>query len=104
MIFFSYFANNPAWISSSQTIWRLSLIHIYNKALNYDAALALIKKDERILLASLTPEKVLAFLDVCPTEIQKNRPLALLVLMRRMFTWHQIPKMMELKQLLTRCV
>ena len=22
MIFFSYFANNPAWISSSQTIWR----------------------------------------------------------------------------------
>jgi hypothetical protein len=22
MIFFSYFANNPAWISGSQTIWR----------------------------------------------------------------------------------
>ena len=51
--------------------------------------------------ASLSPEKVLAFLDVCPTEILKNRPLALLVLMRRMFTWHQIPKMLELKQLLT---
>lgn len=64
-------------------------------------ALAVIQKDAGILLASLSPEKVLAFLDVCPTEILKNRPLALLVLMRRMFTWHQIPKMLELKQLLT---
>lgn len=79
----------------------LQALAAYNKALNYDAALAVIQKDAGILLASLSPEKVLAFLDVCPTEILKNRPLALLVLMRRMFTWHQIPKMMELKQLLT---
>ena len=35
-------------------------------------------------------------LDACPTEILKNRPLALLVLMCRMFTWYQIPKMQEL--------
>lgn len=79
----------------------LQALAAYNKALNYDAALAVIQKDAGILLASLSPEKVLAFLDVCPTEILKNRPLALLVLMRRMFTWHQIPKMLELKQLLT---
>ena len=79
----------------------LQALAAYNKALNYDAALAVIQKDAGILLASLSPEKVLAFLDACPTEILKNRPLALLVLMRRMFTWHQIPKMLELKQLLT---
>lgn len=79
----------------------LQALAAYNNALNYDAALAVIQKDAGILLASLSPEKVLAFLDVCPTEILKNRPLALLVLMRRMFTWHQIPKMLELKQLLT---
>ena len=82
----------------------LQALAAYNKALNYDAALAVIQKDAGILLASLSPEKVLAFLDVCPTEILKNRPLALLVLMRRMFTWHQIPKMLELKQLLTNTI
>ena len=64
----------------------LQALAAYNKALNYDAALAVIQKDAGILLASLSPEKVLAFLDACPTEILKNRPLALLVLMRRMFT------------------
>ena len=64
----------------------LQALSAYNKALNYDAALAVIQKDAGILLASLSPEKVLAFLDACPTEILKNRPLALLVLMRRMFT------------------
>ena len=30
----------------------------------------------------------------------KRHPLAILVLMRRMFTWRQIPKMLELKALL----
>ena len=47
----------------------LQALAAYNKALNYDAALAVIQKDAGILLASLSPEKVLAFLDVCPTEI-----------------------------------
>ena len=87
------------WYESHEQF--LQALAAYSKALNYDAALAVIQKDAGILLASLSPEKVLAFLDVCPTEILKNRPLALLVLMRRMFTWHQIPKMLELKQLLT---
>ena len=55
----------------------LQALAAYNKALNYDAALAVIQKDAGILLASLSPEKVLAFLDACPTEILKNRPLNL---------------------------
>lgn len=37
----------------------------------------------------------------CPAETLKANPFAILVLMRRMFTWRQIPKMLELKELLT---
>lgn len=61
---------------------RLQALSAYSNAINYDAALAVIQKDAGILLASLSPEKILAFLDACPTEILKNRPLALLVLER----------------------
>ena len=39
-------------------------------------------------------------LDACPAETLKAHPFAILVLMRRMFTWRKIPKMMELKVLL----
>ena len=39
-------------------------------------------------------------LERCPAETLKAYPFAILVLMRRMFTWRQIPKMMELKSLL----
>ena len=37
-------------------------------------------------------------------EALQRHPLAILVLMRRMFTWQQIPKMMELKALLEAAV
>ena len=33
----------------------------------------------------------------CPVSILKAHPLAILVLMRSMFNWRLIPKMMELK-------
>ena len=65
-----------------------------------DGALRVIQKDAGILLASLKPEEVLGFLEECPSEILKEHPLALLVLMRSMFNWGQIPKMLELKTLL----
>ena len=38
MIFFSYFANNPAWISSSQTIWRN--IPCHNTSCSYYTSLS----------------------------------------------------------------
>ena len=41
---------------------------------------------------SLKPEDVLTALDKCPAETLKAYPFAILVLMRRMFTWRQIPK------------
>lgn len=43
-------------------------------------------------MAALKPEDVLTFLDECPVAVLKEHPFALLVLMRRMFTWRQIPK------------
>ena len=78
----------------------LHAIAAYRKSENYDALLRVIRSDAGILLASLKPEDVLNALDNCPAETLKAYPFAILVLMRRMFTWRQIPKMLELKALL----
>ena len=78
----------------------LHALAAYRKSGNYDALLRVIRSDAGILLASLKPEDVLNALDNCPAETLKAYPFAILVLMRRMFTWRQIPKMQELKALL----
>ncbi len=78
----------------------LHAIAAFRKSENYDALLRIIRNDAGILLASLKPSDVLEILDQCPTETLKSNPLAILVLMRRMFTWRQISQMMELKALL----
>lgn len=78
----------------------LHAIAAYQKSENYNALLRVIRSDAGILLASLKPEVVLDALDKCPAETLKAYPFAILVLMRRMFTWRQIPKMLELKALL----
>lgn len=78
----------------------LHAITAYQKSENYDALLRVIQEDAGILLASLEPSQVLEMLDQCPEEALKANPFAILVLMRRMFTWRQIPRMMELKVLL----
>ena len=82
----------------------LHALAAYRKSGNYDALLRVIRSDAGILLASLKPEDVLTALDKCPAETLKAYPFAILVLMRRMFTWQQIPKMMELKALLEAAV
>ena len=78
----------------------LHALAAYRKSGNYDALLRVIRSDAGILLASLKPEDVLDALGKCPAETLKAYPFAILVLMRRMFTWRQIPKMLELKALL----
>ena len=78
----------------------LHAIAAYRRSENYDALLRVIRSDAGILLASLKPEDVLDALDKCPAETLRAYPFAILVLMRRMFTWRQIPKMLELKALL----
>ena len=78
----------------------LHALSAYRAAGNFDGALQAIQDDAGILLASLKPEQALQFLDSCPQEILKRHPLAVLVLMRSMFNWRLIPKMLELKDLL----
>ena len=78
----------------------LHALSAYRKSGSYDAILRVVERDAGILMAALKPEDVLTFLDECPVAVLKEHPFALLVLMRRMFTWRQIPKMMELKALL----
>ena len=78
----------------------LHALKFYCLAKNYDAALRVIQRDAGILLTSLGAQQVLDFIAHCPVETLKEHPLSLLVLMRSMFNWRQIPKMLELKELL----
>ena len=78
----------------------LHAMSVYRRSGSYDALLRVVEEDAGILLAATAPDDVLAFLAECPAAVLKAHPKALLVLMRRMFTWRQIPKMLELKALL----
>ena len=78
----------------------LQALFAYRSCQNFDSALRVIENDAGNLLAALKPADVLALLEECPVPVLKAHPAAILVLMRRMFTWRQIPKMMELKSLL----
>ncbi len=86
------------WYENSRQY--LHAIAAFRESENYDAILRIIRNDAGILLASLKPSDVLEILEHCPKETLQAKPFAILVLMRRMFTWRQIPKMMELKALL----
>lgn len=78
----------------------LHAIAAYRRSGNYDALLRVIQKDAGILLASLNPQTVLSDIEVCPAFVLKEHPLSILVLMRSMFNWRLIPKMLEMKDLL----
>ena len=78
----------------------LHAITSYRRSGNYDALLRVIQKDAGILLSSLDPQVVLSDIEACPAAVLKAHPLSILVLMRRMFTWQLIPKMLEMKALL----
>lgn len=72
----------------------------YRGSEDFAAMLRVIEKDAGILLSSLKPEQVLETLDKCPHSVLKEYPLAILVLMRSMFNWKNIPRMLELKEIL----
>ena len=78
----------------------LRAMSVYRRNGNYDALLRVIQNDAGILLASLNPSEVLAAMAGCPASVLKEHPLAILVLMRSMFNWQLIPKMLEMKSLL----
>ena len=93
-----YYERYGAWYEKHGAyIYALSA---YRRNQNFAAILRVVQKDAGILLASLKPEEVLEALNRCPVSVLKEYPLAILVLMRCMFNWKNIPKMLELKELL----
>ena len=82
----------------------LHALGAYGRSGNNDAALTIIEKDAGNLLSALHPEELLERLNACPEEVLMRHPTAILVLMRRLFTWRQIPKMLQLKALLERAI
>ena len=77
-------------------------IKYYMKAGNNKAILNLIGIDRGIQLASMSPEKILSWLENCAEEELIADPRGLLVLMRRLFSWREIPKMLEMKEILVK--
>ena len=63
-----------------------------------------IGRDAGIRLAAVRPQRVLELLDRCVDQVLMGHPTARLVLRRRMFTWGQIPRMRQLKELLLESV
>ncbi len=97
-----YFERYGRWYEKKrQYIYALTS---YEACGDHDAALQVVELDAGILLSWLSPEELLKRLGKCPVEALKRHPLAILVLMRRMFTWQLIPKMLELKALLEAAV
>ena len=82
----------------------LHALGAYAESGNNDAALTIIEKDAGNLLSALRPEELSGRLNTCPPEVLMRHPTAILVLMRRLFTWQQIPKMLELRALLSRAI
>ncbi|WP_026517696.1 LuxR C-terminal-related transcriptional regulator [Butyrivibrio sp. MC2021] len=72
----------------------------YSCSGNYDAILQVIQADAGILLSCWGPAQILQLLDNCPVEVLARYPLTILVLMRCLFNFRQIPKMLELRDLL----
>lgn len=94
----SYQQRLGTWYESQG--WYLHAIESYLQSKNYYALLRVIQQDAGTLLASFDSKKIIAAMEDCPVSVLKAHPFALLVLMRRMFTWRHIPKMRELKELL----
>lgn len=82
----------------------LQALAAYSKAGRWNDVLDVIQRDAGILLAALRPQQVLELLDRCGDQVLMEHPTALLVLMRRMFTWGRIPRMQQLKALLLESV
>lgn len=93
-----YYERYGAWYEKHGAY--IHALSAYRRNQNFAAILRVVQKDAGILLASLKPEEVLEVLNRCPVSVLKEYPLAILVLMRCMFNWKNIPKMLGLKELL----
>ena len=93
-----YINRYGAWYEAHDQYIHAMIAYRYDD--NYSKILQVIEKDAGVLLSYIKPQNVLNSLENCPEKVLKAHPAALLVLMRCMFNWHNIPKMLELKELL----
>ncbi len=78
----------------------LHAMSFYRAAENHHGVLQVVQQDAGILLTTLKPEAVLAYLETCPDAVLQEHPFSILVLMRIMFNWKRIPNMLKLEGLL----
>ena len=76
----------------------------YRLAGEHRRVLKLVGMDCGVQLASMRPERVMSWLEERSPEELMAEPQSLLVRMRRLFSWRQIPKMLYLKELLLQVV
>ena len=86
-----------------QSEYLLALAY-YRMAGEHRRVLRLVGTDCGVQLASMRPERVMSWLEERSPEELMAEPQSLLVLMRRLFSWHQIPKMLYLRDLLMQVV
>ncbi len=78
----------------------IKAIRCYEAAEDMSSALRVIGLDRGVEIACVPPNEILLILEKSTEEEMLAEPQALLVLMRRLFSWRQIPKMMEVKTIL----
>ena len=74
-------------------------IEMYRDAGEWSGLLRVIRKDQAMELSYFTKDEVEAWVNSCPVETLKKDPYAILVLMRRYFSWRLVPQMYELKSI-----
>ena len=66
--------------------------------------LRVLGKDQAMELSFFSQDTVAGWVKDCPTAALKQDPLALLVLIRRYFSWRMLPEMADLRRLFLEAV
>ncbi|MDD7210445.1 MAG: LuxR C-terminal-related transcriptional regulator [Lachnospiraceae bacterium] len=85
------------WYEKNHLYANAMITYVENK--DYASLLRVIEKDCSVELSSFSPNLVLSWIKECPEPVLKENPLALLVLMRRYFSWNLIPELFQLKEI-----
>ena len=73
-------------------------IHWLSLSDDYEALLAAVEENRGYALNIQHQEEVLRWLEQCPKEILARHSYALLIFMRRLYTFRRIPEMLQLKE------
>ncbi|MBO6108704.1 MAG: hypothetical protein J6P16_04795 [Eubacterium sp.] len=74
-------------------------MEMYRDAGEWGGLLRAIRKDQAMELSYFTKDEVVSWVKACPIDTLKDDPYAILVLMRRYFSWRLVPGMYELKDI-----